>query len=103
MVEVEPRLLRMEVLRVRGTEALERLAGEVGLVHLHIGAPEEQQHLWLEVLAHDVLLLSAVFYPLTVAGVQPLALLLMTGWQDALGIEKHWWNLVCLNWPAFPV
>jgi hypothetical protein len=38
-------------------------------------------------------LLSAVLYPLIVAGAQPLALLLMTGWQDVFGIERHWWML----------
>lgn len=45
------------------------------------------------VLRHDFVLLSVVLYPLIVASAQPLALLLMTGWQDVFGWERHWWNL----------
>lgn len=41
----------------------------------------------------DFVLLSTVLYPFIVAGSQPLSLLLMTGWQDVFGIERHWWNL----------
>lgn len=41
----------------------------------------------------DFILLSAVIYPLVVAGAQPLALLLMTGWDRTFALERHWWNL----------
>lgn len=41
----------------------------------------------------DFILLSAVLYPIVVAGAQPLVLLLMTGWRDVFGLERHWWNL----------
>lgn len=42
---------------------------------------------------HDFVLLSVVLYPFIVAGAQPLSLLLMTGWQEVFGMERHWWNL----------
>lgn len=45
------------------------------------------------ILRRDFVLLSVVLYPLIVAGAQPLALLLMTGWRDVLGLERHWWHL----------
>lgn len=45
------------------------------------------------ILRRDFVLLSFVLYPLILAGAQPLALLLMTGWHDVFAIERHWWNL----------
>jgi len=45
------------------------------------------------VLQRDFILISAVLYPLIVAASLPLTLLLMTGWDDVLGIERPWWNL----------
>ena len=41
----------------------------------------------------DLILLSVALYPFIVAGAQPLSMLLLTGWQDVLGLEDHWWNL----------
>lgn len=45
------------------------------------------------ILRRDFVLLSAVLYPLIVAGAQPLSLLLLTGWHDVFGVERHWWTL----------
>jgi hypothetical protein len=46
------------------------------------------------ILEQDFLLLAPVSYPLVVAAVQPLALLLATGWHEELGLERAWWNLL---------
>ncbi|WP_424973217.1 hypothetical protein [Dinoroseobacter sp. S76] len=41
----------------------------------------------------DHLLVSAVAYPLIVSMLQPLFLLLSTGWREAIGFERPAWNL----------
>ncbi len=45
------------------------------------------------VLNKDYILLSIVLYPLIVAGIQPLVLLLTAGWDNIFDIETNWWNL----------
>jgi hypothetical protein len=41
----------------------------------------------------DIVLLSAVLFPIIVAGSLPMVLLLTAGWRDVFGVEEHWWNL----------
>ncbi|MCA1494598.1 hypothetical protein I6F11_27330 [Ensifer sp. NBAIM29] len=41
----------------------------------------------------DVLLLSPIVYPLLVATLQPLLLLLTTGWRVYFGVDESFWNL----------
>jgi hypothetical protein len=41
----------------------------------------------------DLILLSAILYPLVVSGLQPLTLLLATGWRAFFGVSKEVWNL----------
>lgn len=42
---------------------------------------------------HDVLLVSAITYPLITAAIQPLSLLLLAGWQEAFGVDRDIWNV----------
>lgn len=43
--------------------------------------------------SRDLILLSAVLYPLVVSGLQPLTLLLAAGWRDFFGISREVWNV----------
>jgi hypothetical protein len=40
----------------------------------------------------DLILLSAILYPLVMSGLQPLTLLLTTGWREFFGISRENWN-----------
>lgn len=66
-----------------------RFGALLDFVHLHPTGSARRR----VIHRHDFVLLSVVLYPLTVAGAQPLSLLLMTGWQEVFGMERHWWNL----------
>jgi len=67
----------------------ERLKALRDFVRLHPTAQARRR----VIRQRDFVLLSAFLYPVIVAGAQPLSLLLMTGWHDLFGIERHWWNL----------
>lgn len=45
------------------------------------------------VRTRDMILLSAVLYPLIVSGLQPLTLLLAAGWRDFFGVSREVWNV----------
>ncbi|MGW5961091.1 hypothetical protein, partial [Methylorubrum thiocyanatum] len=60
-----------------------------GFVGLHPGAAARRQAL----ARRDVILLSAVLYPVIVAAIQPLGLLLTAGWRTFFGVAPHLWNL----------
>ncbi|WP_050420532.1 hypothetical protein [Bradyrhizobium tropiciagri] len=42
--------------------------------------------------SRDLILLSAILYPLVMSGLQPLTLLLTSGWREFFGISRETWN-----------
>lgn len=83
-------LARHVFARLIPTGILTRYLHAIGdFVRIHPSAAARRR----VVVERDVLLLSAVVYPLIVTGVQPLSMLLTAGWRSYFSLDERWWNV----------